>query len=267
MAKKPSSKAKKSKRSVDKSSVKGGGIMSINKSNTSLGMKIILVILIVSFVLLFSYGGITGFIDLFTKQQATTQTATTDPITQIKNQYDPQIKAFDAAVASNPTSYTLLVNLAEAHLTYAQQLQTAASSQSSQVNTATMVVLSQQLSLALDNFKKAVKANKKPASPDLVDYAITTYYSGDATGAVTIGERVVKADPTFAPARYNLGIFYQAVNKKAQAIAAFQKYITLDPKGLAGNPSYAVQQLKVLGGSVPSTATVAPTGTSTVTTP
>jgi tetratricopeptide (TPR) repeat protein len=257
MAKKPSSKAKRGKRPVEKSAVKGGGIMSINKSNTSPGMKIILIVLIIAFVGLFAGTGLASFVEMLRNPTTNSSTVATgtDAISQIKATYDPQVKALTTAVASDPTSYTLLVNLAEAHLAYAEKLQSTFANQSSQPATSTMTTLAQELGLARDNFKKAVKANKNPLSPDLVDYAITTYYSGDATGAVTIGERVIKSDPTFAPAFYNLGIFYEAVGKKDLAVAAYQKYITLDPKGLRGTPSYAAQQIKALGGSVPSTAT------------
>ena len=260
MAKKPSSKARKSSRSVEKSAVKGGGIMSINKSHTSLGMKIVLIVLIVCFVLLFSYGGISGFVDLFSKQQQA-QNPTVDPITQIKVRYDPQVKAFETALASSPTSYTLLVQLGNVHYDYALQLM-----QASQTATAALVPALEQWSAASANFGKAFKGRKLEKTVG-VDYAVTQFYSGDTTAAVKTAIAVTKIDPTFPPAFYNLGIFYGSLGQKALAIAAFQRYIVLDPKGTGGNPDYAIRQLKALGGTVPATSSVVPTGTSGAQTP
>ena len=251
MAKKPSSSSKRSKKPVEKSAVKGGGIMSLNKSNTSPFMKIVIIVTIISMVMLFLAGGVTGLIALF---QPAPQAAKVDPIVALRTQYDPQIQALTTVLASEPTSYTLLVNLANAHLSYAQELQNLTSEQS----TAAMEPLAQQLTLARDTYAKAVKANKNTESPVLVDYAITTYYSGDATAAVKIAEGVIKKDPTFAAAFYNLGIFYEAVSKKELAIAAYQKYVTLDLTGQNGNMDYALQQLKALGGSIPSTSAATP---------
>ena len=259
MAKKPSSKSRKSNRPADKSAAKGGGIMSINKSNTSLGMKIVLIILIVSFVLLFSYGGITGFVDLFTKQPQS-KSLTVDALTQVKNRYDPQVKAFDAAVASSPTSYTLLVNLANVHYDYALAL-----AQTSQTSTAALMPSIEQWSQAKTAFSKAFKVHKLEKSSG-VDYAVAQFYSGDTTAAVKTAISVTKLDPTYPPAYYNLGIFYGSLGNNAPAIAAFQRYLVLDPKGTGGNVDYARQQLKALGGTVPATGSVAPSQASSTTT-
>ena len=256
MAKKPSSKAKNKNRAVDQSAVKGGGIMSINKSNTSTGMKIVIIILIVAFVLLFSYGGIAGFVDLFSNKNQVANTPTVDPVTAIKNQFDSRISAFDNALASAPTSYTLLVNSANAHFDYAQQL-----SKASQTATAAMAPAIEQWSLARDAFAKAVKVRKPLENSVGVDYSITLFYSGDTTSAIKAAVAVRQADPNYAPAYYNLGIFYQAARNPTFAIAAFQRYLALDPKGTIGSPDYARQQLQSLG------ASATPSGGPATTTP
>lgn len=266
MAKKPSSKAKRGKRPVEKSAVKGGGIMSINKSNTSPGMKVILIILIISFVLLFSYGGITGFIDLFKNQPATTTTASSgDAVAQIKATYGSRITALDTIAASNPTSYTVWVNLANTRYSYAQELSNA-----SQTASAAAPLASQEWAAARDAFAKAAKIQKLDQGV-LSDYSVTQFYSAQTTEAVNaaIATAVTgtKRFPTFAPTYYNLGIFYEAIGQTESAIVAFQRYIVLDPKGEGGDPAYAAQQLKALGASVPSTATAQPSSTPSATTP
>ena len=46
--------------------------------------------------------------------------------------------------------------------------------------------------------------------------AIATYYSGDTTGAVKIATGVIKKDPTFAPAHYNIAIFFEGLGGYGQ---------------------------------------------------
>ena len=85
------------------------------------------------------------------------------------------------------------------------------------------------------------------------DRSIATFYSNDATAAIKLVREVTVKQPTFAPAWLNLGMFYDATGKPVFAVAAYTKYVTLDPKGQA--VPYATDRLKALGGSVPSTKT------------
>jgi hypothetical protein len=253
MAKKASSSSKRAKRPVNQSSVKGGGIMSLNKSNTSPFMKVVIIVIIVAMVTLFFAGGIAGFMELFKPRP---QAAKVDPVVALKAQFDPQITAITAALASEPASYTLLVTAGNKHFDYALELSKLSSAQS----TTTVIAAAEQWAAARAAFEKAAKANKQAPSGVMVDYSITTYYSGDTTGAVKIASAVIKKDPTFAPAFYNIAIFYEGVGNNQLAIAAYQKYLALDPTGKFGNPDYAKQQLKTLGapekatgGSTPAT--------------
>ncbi len=259
MAKKPSSK--RAKRPVSQSAAKGGGIMSLNKSNTSPFMKFVIILIIIAMVTLFLYGGIAGLIELF-KTQPQSQAVSTDPIAQVKAEYEPRLTAFDAALASNPESFTLLVNTGNARFDYAMDLMKLVS----QTSTAALQPAVDQWTAAKDVFAKAVKVNKEAPSGVRVDYSIALYYSGDTTEAIKVATAVVKKDPTFAPAFFNLGIFYEGLGDAELAVAAYQKYLTLDPDGKAGgNPEYAKQQLQALGATVaPSTgasATPITTGT------
>ena len=94
-----------------------------------------------------------------------------------------------------------------------------------------------------DLYAKAVKI--KSGDPGVeTDIAIVTFYSGETTGAIVIGERVTKANPDFSQAWLNLGVFYANSGDNAKAIAAFDRYIKLDPKGQ--NVSFAQDQIKSL---------------------
>jgi len=225
MAKKPSSKARKGKRPVEKSAVNGGGIMSINKSTAS------------------------------------TVATATDPISKIKATYDSQVKSLNTVVASDPTSYTVLISLGNTHYDYALQLM-----QASQTTTAAMIPALEQWTLAKESFAKAFKKHALEKAP-AVDYSVAQYYSGETTAAIKTAVAVTKIDPNYAPAHYNLAIFYDGRGDKALAIKEYQLYIVLDPKGQFGSPSYAVAQLKALGGSVPATTTGLPSAASSGTTP
>jgi tetratricopeptide (TPR) repeat protein len=256
MAKKPSSRSKKAKKSVSQSAARGGGIMSLDKSHTSPFMKFVIIMVIIAFVSLFLYGGITGIIELFKPQP---QAAKPDAVTAVKAQYDPQIRGLDAVLASNPTSYTLLVASGNAHFDYAFALGKLVSTQA----TAAAMPAVEQWTAARDAFKKAVAANKKADSGVQVDYAVATFYSGDTTEAVKIAGAVVKKDPTFAPAYFNLGIFYEGLNNPEFAIAAYQKYLLLDPTGKSGaNVDFVKQQLKALGAPETAGASLINTATS-----
>ena len=240
MAKKPSSGTKRSKRSVDNSAARGGGIMSLNKSNTSPFMKTVIIIIIVAMVTLFLYGGVSGLIELF---KPAPQAPKVDPLVALQTEYDPQIQSFTTALASDPTSYTLLVAMGNKRFDYALALMNLVS----QNSTSALIPAAEQWSLAKDTFASAVKKNKKAESGVFVDYSIATYYSGDTTAAVKLAVGVTKKDPAFAPAYYNLGIFYEGLGNNVLAAAAYQKYLALDPTGQLGNTDYAKQQLKAMG--------------------
>jgi hypothetical protein len=259
MAKKPSSGSKRAKRPVSQSAVKGGGIMSLNKSNTSPFMKFVIILVIVAMVTLFLYGGIAGLIQLF---QAPPAAPVVDPVVAIQKKYDPQLQNIDTALASNPASYTLLVAAGNKRFDYALELMQLVSAQS----TVALVPAAEQWTATKDVFQRAVEANKSAESGVLVDYSIATYYSGDTTGAVKIASGVIKKDPTFAPAHYNIAIFFEGLGDTARAIAAYQAYLALDPTGKAGgNPDFAKAQLKALGAPEKAPGSVIPTGSTALT--
>jgi hypothetical protein len=257
MAKKPSSRSKRKGKPVENSAVKGGGIMSINKSHTSPFMKVVLIIIIVSMITLFTAGGIVGLVDLFKPQP---KAAAVDPVTAIKNEFEPKTQAFTTALASSPTSYTLLVGLANARYDYALKLMQLVSQGTS---SAAMPAV-QQWTSAKDAFAKAY-AMKKTDKAVGVDYSVAVFYSGDTTGAVKLAAGIVKADPTFPPAHYNLGIFYDAMGNSVLAIDNYRQYLALDLTGKYGSPDYAKQRIQALGGSASTTGSPVATGSAPTT--
>ncbi|MEI7814427.1 MAG: tetratricopeptide repeat protein [Coriobacteriia bacterium] len=221
--------------------------MAINKARTSPWMKGFIIFLIVAFVLGFSTMGIGGIVDAFRQPAgtATTPVAPAASVEQINAQYQRGVDLLTAAAASNPTSYTAQVNLGNAYFDWAQTLSTPAQG-ASQVSTAAMAATGPLWIQSKDAYAKAVKI--QPGDPAVeTDFAIVTYYSGDTSAAITIGERVTKSKPDFSQVWLNLGVFYAGSGQVAKSIAAFERYVKLDPKGQ--NVAFAQEQIKALKAS------------------
>ena len=219
--------------------------MALNKAKTSVWVKTLIVVLIVAFISMFMYSGISGLFDLFKNSGSSTPTSTVDPVTAINQEKQPTVDALKQLAASEPTSYTAQVNLANAIYDWAQALSRPASGQS-QLTTAAMVAAAQQWSNARAAYDAATKLKAYDPSVQ-TDRSIATFYSGDATAAVKIVRTVTTKTPTFAPAWLNLAVFYDQAGNSLQALVAYKKYVALDPKG--SNVSYAQQRIKALSGS------------------
>lgn len=204
-----------------------------------MGMKIVLIVLIVAFVLsfvsigagLFGGGG----------QKTNTPGQSNDPVTAANAKYQPTVAALTAQLQSDPTSYTALVNLGNTYFDWAAQIQQASTTSTSAVGADQPLWVS-----AKDAYSRAVKANPKAPAPVVTDYAITLFYTGETDVAISTVEKVIKETPDFVPAYFNAGIFYRAKGETSKAIGAFEKVVKLDPKGTQTNLQYAKQQLEQL---------------------
>lgn len=219
--------------------------MAINKAKTSWWMKGFIIFLILAFVATIGAASIPSIFQLFT--QPATQTATqpagaAPTVAQINATYKPGVDALAAALASDPTSYTAAVNLGNAYFDWAQTLSTPAQG-ASQLTTEAIAAAGPLWLASKDAYATAVKI--KPGEPAVeTDFAIATYYSGDTTAAITLGEGTTVRQPDFAQAWLNLGIFYAGAGQLDKSISAFERYIKLDPKGQ--NVTFAQDQIKAL---------------------
>ena len=227
--------------------------MALNKAKTSLGMKVLLIILIVAFLGSFMYGGFVGIVDAF-RGTGTQSSTSTDPVTAVNNTNKARVDPLLAAQASDPTSYTVLVNLGNAYMDWGDGLGQLVNLKSGAQLTAQQQKYANE---ATDKYAKARAAYAqavalKPGDSGVtVDYAISTYYSsGDTTSAIAIAEPVTVSDPTFVNAWLNLGVFYSqsaAPGAKAKAIAAYNEVLKLDPTGAKVDVAAVKQRLKDLG--------------------
>jgi len=226
--------------------------VAINKSNSPVWVKVTLIVLIVAFVMSFIVIAANPF---GSPQAAQTQTgAQNTAVAAADAQYQPQVAALTAQLQSDPTSYTVLVSLGNSYFDWA-----LAKQQAGQADAAAVGADQPLWVAAKDAYSRAI-AVKGDESPVRVDYAIAAYYSGDTATAVEVAEAVAKDDATFAPAFFNLGIFYQTLGENAKAIAALERYLVLDPSGKSGSPEVAKERLAQL--KQPGTAP-APSGTTT----
>jgi tetratricopeptide (TPR) repeat protein len=214
-------------------------------------MKALIIVLIVALVTLFMYSGVAGIIDLF-KQPATVETPTVDFVTATKQRHQPTVDALQAMLASNPASYTAQVNLANEYYNWADELARPQTGQS-QPTTSALEMSYQQWGLAKAAYDTATKMAKSFDPPTQTDRSYATLMTNDATGAIKIATEVTKKAPTFAQGWVHLGLYYEAVGKNNQAIAAFKKYIALDPSGQ--QVADVKKRIEALGGSIVTTKT------------
>lgn len=85
----------------------------------------------------------------------------------------------------------------------------------------------------LGNSAKAEEYKKKlpDDAPTLYNEAVTYLNDGNDAAAEPILKRAVKADDSFGPAHFQLGMVYVRANKTAEAKAHLQKYLELEPSG------------------------------------
>lgn len=226
--------------------------MALNKARTSIWVKVLIIILIVAFVSLFMFGGIAGIFDLFSTSNTQTASTTTDPVTTVNEKHQPTVDALQKLAASEPTSYTAAVNLANGYFDWAQEMSLPQTGQS-QITTAAMSAAVSLWAQARAAYDSAVKLTKAFDPSVQTDRSIAAFYSNDATAAITIARQVTVKDPKFAPAWLNLGLYYDATGKTLLAVAAYKKSLALDPKG--SNVSYVQGRLKALGGSTSTSPT------------
>ena len=225
--------------------------MALNKAQTSLFVKIVLIVVALAFV--------ASFIPLLLPntgaQQQTDQAAQAGQLDQINAQFAPAAQALEQAVASEPTSYTALVNLGNTYVDWGAAVEQVAQSNQSAAGADLPMWNS-----AKSAYERALAIRADEAGV-LGDYAVTLFKLGDVQGAIVQGEQAVALDDQFAPVWFNLGLFYEAANQPDQAIVAYQTYMEVDPQGLSGDQQRAQEALARLQGGGSEAPTDAATST------
>jgi tetratricopeptide (TPR) repeat protein len=231
--------------------------VALNKSNTSIWVKVLIIILILAFVSLFMYQGFAGLFALFQSNPTTASSTTAaDPIATLQNKYQPQADALKQVIQSDPASYTAQVQLANLYFDWAQTLSTPVAGQS-QLTTPAMMAAYTEWNSAKTAYDAATKVAKTFDAAVQTDRSYASFYSNDATGAIEIAKTVTQKAPTFSQGWAHLGIYLEATGDTKGAIAAYQRYMVIDPKGQ--NAQYVTARLKALGSAAPSSTTATKT--------
>ncbi len=156
----------------------------------------------------------------------------------IAAQYAATIGGNDQLLASDPTSYTVLVTQGNTYFDWAIAVQ-----QSDAQNLEDRPMWTS----ATVFYGRALEV--QPGDPNVsTDLAISKYYSGDIEGAIVVVEEVMESGPDFAPAFFNAGIFYNSASMTQEAVAAMTRYLELDPQGQFGDPDLARETIAGTGG-------------------
>jgi len=212
-----------------------------------IGIILVCLLLVLSFI---PWGGL-GF---FTgpAQNGAPGTGTLDAIAA---RHTPQITGLEGLLASQPTSYTVLMQLGHAYYDWAAEVMTA---------TAAPRGSDRPLWLAAVSFYEQALALDATVPGDITDAAIARYYSGDIAGAIELIGTALEIDPNFAPAHFNAGIFHEAAGQVNEALAAYRRYLELDPQGTGpGSLTMAQNAVARLSAATP-TPTPTPVPTPTV---
>ncbi len=201
--------------------------MAINKRNASPMMRIGIAAVALILVMALMPGVFALFSPRPTQDSPTTGQG---QLEQIAAQYGPRIAALDGMLESQPTSYTVLMQVGHTYFDWGAEIQQAGLGASGE---------DRPMWLAAASFYDRALELDASIPPDLVDAAIAHFYSGNTTKAIELGEAAVAVDPEFAPAHYNLGVFYRSVGRQVEAIAAYEKAIELDPEGQVTNVEQA----------------------------
>ena len=210
--------------------------MALDKKNTSLvtkiGLGIIALVLVLAFVPWDSFGLVGG------SGGSDSSDGSTGQLEAIAAQYSATINGNDQMLASDPTSYTVLVTQGNTYFDWAIAVQQAGAQnlEDRPIWTSAAVF-----------YERALEV--QPGDPSIsTDLAIAKYYSGNTEGAIVIVEEVMVTNPDFAPAFFNAGIFYRAAGMSQQAATAMKRYLELDPQGQFGDPGLANEIVAGTGG-------------------
>jgi tetratricopeptide (TPR) repeat protein len=230
--------------------------VALNKAHTSIWVKVLIIVLIVAFVSLFMYQGLAGLLDLFQpSQQPTAASSTVDYVASINQQNRPVIDALSRIAASDPTSYTAAARVANAYFDWARALSQPQSGQS-QLTTGAMESAFQEWTQAKSAYDTATALAKSFDPSMQTDRSYAAFSSNDSTAALDIVKTVTQKAPTFAQAWIHLGLYYEALGNTKLSISAYQKGLSLDPKGQ--NAAYVTERLKAMGAtSLPASSTPA----------
>mgnify|MGYP002152302034 CR=1 FL=1 len=193
--------------------------MAINKKQSSMWVKAVLIFVALAFVVSLTPG---LFMGRNSAAQDTGATETGATLERIANEHLAAVTSNTAVLESDPENYGALVTLGNTYFDWAFQIR-------NQVGPTSGHDLP-IWNAAVSAYERALAV--QPGDPNVeVDLAIALFYSGQADRAIELVEQVMETSPEFAPAYFNAGIFYRAFGRTDDAVAALERYLELEPEG------------------------------------
>jgi tetratricopeptide (TPR) repeat protein len=203
--------------------------VAINKKQSSIWVKAVLVFVALAFIV-----SLLPQVFLGNKNGAKGEASASGAgavLESIANEHLPAVTSYTSALASEPTSYTALVGLGNTYFDWGAKLQEARQALGDVDGHDLPMWLA-----AAAAYDRALTI--KPGDPSVgTDMAISLYYAAQTDRAIEVIEGVRADAPDFGPAYFNAGVFYRGVGENAKAIAAFERYLELEPEGASAPPA------------------------------
>lgn len=227
--------------------------MAFDKNNTSLFMKIVIIIFAVILVLSLCL----PFFSSCSAMPSTTQddSAQSDSSTEastvaeIQAQYASLIESLEGKLADDPDNLTHLASLGNNYMDEGVDMKSASDAAD---NEETIAEVFSKAVGYYDDYLEAAAAGDADAdsvSAVTVDRAVCLFYSGEEDQAIADLSSFLEETDDYVMGWYNLGAFYSQQGDNDQAKEAFNKVIELDPDNESGIVSYAQLQLAIIEAS------------------
>ena len=227
--------------------------MAFDKNNTSLFMKIVIIIFAVILVLSLC-------LPFFSSCSATPSTTQDDSaqsdssseastVAEIQAQYASLIESLEGKLADDPDNLTHLASLGNNYMDEGVDMKSASDAAD---NEETITEVFSKAVGYYDDYLEAAAAGDADAdsvSAVTVDRAVCLFYSGEEDQAIADLSSFLEATDDYVMGWYNLGAFYSQQGDNDQAKEAFNKVIELDPDNESGIVSYAQLQLAIIEAS------------------
>ena len=227
--------------------------MAFDKNNTSLFMKIVIIIFAVILVLSLC-------LPFFSSCSATPSTTQDDgaqsdssteasTVAEIQAQYASLIESLEGKLADDPDNLTHLASLGNNYMDEGVDMKSASDAADTEETIAE--VFSKAVGY-YDDYLEAAAAGDADAdsvSAVTVDRAVCLFYSGEEDQAIADLSSFLEGTDDYVMGWYNLGAFYSQQGDNDQAKEAFNKVIELDPDNESGIMSYAQLQLAIIEAS------------------
>ena len=227
--------------------------MAFDKNNTSLFMKIVIIIFAVILVLSLC-------LPFFSSCSATPSTTQDDSaqsdssteastVAEIQTQYASLIESLEGKLADDPDNLTHLASLGNNYMDEGVDMKSASDAAD---NEETIAEVFSKAVGYYDDYLEAAAAGDADAdsvSAVTVDRAVCLFYSGEEDQAIADLSSFLEETDDYVMGWYNLGAFYSQQGDNDQAKEAFNKVIELDPDNESGVVSYAQLQLAIIEAS------------------